>query len=187
MTKFDEQKTKGIHEDIPRAATNLFPGGLYVNQTLKNCFLTPVNFHTSKDNSITFKLKSGTKLSHVDLQYLWARIVFRTCQAYHNFVDHPPDTCHTKCDYQHLFALAFMCIGYYFNTSTQQKRHIIKSILYFIDDQLYNLGIPGFSGIMYLDDTNKIMVLFDKFYNLCARYYNDTPDAIDKPIDKIEP
>ena len=189
MLKFNESLTKSIHEDIPKVASSLFAGGLHINKEIGGCLLTPTKFHTSRDNSITYKLKAGTKLSHVDLQYMWSRIIFRTCQSYYTFVEYPTESGrpHTKCDYQHLFALAFMCIGYYFNTSTQQKRHIIKSILYFIDDQLYELGIPGFSGIMYLDDTSRVLTFFDKFYNLCARYYNETPDANNNPIDKIEP
>lgn len=190
MLKFDTQKTTVIHKDIPKAADNLFPGGLYINLELKKCFLTPTNFHTSKDDPITYKIKGNIKMTHIELQYLWSRIIFRTCQAYHTFVDYPLGVGaerHTKSDYQHLFALAFMCIGYYFNTSTQQKRDVIKSILYFVDDHLYALDIPGFSGIMYLDDTEKIMSYFDKFYNLCARYYNDTPDANKDPIAIIDP
>jgi len=183
MSTFNIDTTASIHSDIPKIAYALFPKGLSVLWSNDHCLLPPGDFHTSKDTVITYKIKNGIHLIKGDLQYIWSRIIFRTCQAQHSFSG---NTTPTRDDYQHLFALAFVCLGYYFNTTTEQKRQIVKSILYFVDDQLYNIGVPGFSGIMHLDQS-KIMPIFDRFYNLCLFVYKASPDASSEPITTIEP
>lgn len=185
-TASTEAAINAIDSTLDSIVRSTFPDGLVVRFGPDHCLLCPRNFHSSQDDLVSYKLKSGERFTNSDLSYIWQRLIFRLCQSAYT-VTCRCDSPLTKNDFQHLYALGLLCIGYYWNTASGSKRNIAKKIMYYVDDILFINGVPGFSGLLFLESLSEVMSAFNHFTKMTNAIYKPRPEATRAPIVPIEP
>jgi len=175
-----------IDSTLDSIVRTTFPGLLDVRPGPDHCLIVPRNFHGSQDDLVSYKLKSGERFSNSDLSYIWQRLIFRLCQSVYTVTCRGTEPL-TKNDFQHMYALGLLCIGYYWNTASGSKRNVAKKIMYYVDDVLFMNGVPGFSGLLFLESLPEVMTAFNHFTKQTFAIYKPRPDATRAPIVPIDP